>query len=333
MTTLAGWVALLCLPVALLSGAVVGWFYVPDPAAAHATLVELESVVPGGAWLRSLHAISSHAALGLGLLHLLGGVLRRERRATSDEDPVVPASSRAWSTGLVALAVLGLLAFTGRALPWDQHAGLSLQMADRFLRAGDLQPVRWLLGPMGGPLLLQRVWLLHLGLAVALALALAGHGSLRARLREWTAAPRTGRRAIAVTVGALGLLVGAGLVHRPPLGHPASSSLVTPLETSLETSLDSAPALLDGAERSTATGAERSTSAGVERSASTGAEWYLRWLQFLSVRAGAAAPLALGLLALVVAFTPLLHRKLGPRGLRLIWAGVLSTLTVLSLLP
>ena len=120
MVALTGWLALLCVPVALLSGGLLGWFYLPDPFTAHGSLVELESVVPGGPFLRSLHSLSSHVALVVALLHFVAVLLRSDGTRHR---------SGSWSTGLWALALLGALGFSGRALPWDQHAGLSLQMA------------------------------------------------------------------------------------------------------------------------------------------------------------------------------------------------------------
>ena len=286
MVALTGWLALLCIPVALLTGVLLGWFYLPDPIAAHGSVVELESLVPGGALLRSLHAVSSHGALGLALLHFVAVLLRRD--GAHDR-------TGAWNTGVWAVALLGAIGFSGRALPWDQHAGLSLQMAERFLRAGGVRPFGVLFGPLGGPLLLERVWLLHLGVSLGLCALLVWHLPLRLRLREWTAQPRAGRRALAVGAGGLVVLLAAGFVHRAPLGLPFV--------------------------------------ADAEQMAHPSAEWYLRWLQVLSLRAGQAALAALGLLLVAAAITPLLHRALGPRGLRLLWAGLLSLLFLFSLLP
>jgi hypothetical protein len=285
MIALTGWLALLCIPVALLSGALLGWFYLPDPASAHGSLVELESVVPFGALLRSLHSVSSHGALGTALLHF-AAVLRQD--GARDR-------STTWTTGVWALALLGALAFSGRALPWDQHAGLSLQMADRFLRAGEVRPLSLLFGPLDGPLLLERVWLLHLGLTVGLAALLLWHLPLRTRLREWSADARARRRALAVGGGGLALLLVAGLVFRAPLGLPFA--------------------------------------ADAEQLARPSAEWYLRWIQLLSLRAGPAALITLGVLVAAAIGTPLVHRRLGPRRLRFLWAGLLALLLLLSLVP
>lgn len=278
---LTGWLILLSLALAALSGLVLAVSYLPVPTLAHESVVDLESTGLVGAAARALHFLSSHGCLALTLLHAVIALVARL-------DP--PAPQRSWTSGLLALVLLVGLAFSGRVLPWDQHGGLSLVIAEAFFRVGDLSPVAALLGKAA--LRLQRLWLLHLLGTGLLVLCLAFHVPFRRRLASWR---RSGppRRAALLALGLVSGVLALSLLVTAPLGQP-----------------------FDGR-------------AAVEASA----EWYLRWLQVLSVRSNSLARLVLAGLVAFGLLTPRLDRSLGWRGVRATWLTILVALSVVTLLP
>ena len=139
----------------LASGVLLLFYYSPSPERAHASIRFLEDSVWGGAYLRSLHRLASHALLALVALHalrvILTGAFLRPRRFN-------------WLVGcaLLALAVAG--AYTGYLLPMDQLAYWATQTGMELLRALPLgEQARALLVPdqVGGPLSLLRFYALH----------------------------------------------------------------------------------------------------------------------------------------------------------------------------
>jgi quinol-cytochrome oxidoreductase complex cytochrome b subunit len=286
MTSLSGWLALLLLALCALSGALLAWHFSPAEAGAYASVVSLEQAVRGGAALRALHFLSTQLALGLALVHFLAVLVRRaeprERMAVG------------FASGLAALGLTGLGAFSGRVLPWDQHGGLSLVMLREFLRVGPLDPLGGLVGEAG--LRVARVFLLHLLGTVLLGVALGVHlvAPARARLRAWL--DGRGRAVGLTTAAALALVLAASAFMSAPLGEPF------------------APAQLAG-------------------EPPVAAEWYLRWLQFLSLRSLPLARVALAAALALVLAAPLYVRRLGPRGLRVLFGGALLVALVTSLLP
>jgi len=137
------------------TGLLLLFYYSPAPQTAHTSIQFLESDVWGGAYLRSLHRLSSHALLLLVALHtlrvILTGAFLHPRRMN-------------WIVGcsLLFLAVFG--AYTGYLLPMDQLAFWATQTGMELVRAlpfGDA--LRALLVPddVGGPLSLLRFYALH----------------------------------------------------------------------------------------------------------------------------------------------------------------------------
>jgi len=203
-----GWVGLLALALAVLSGLLLSWHYRPEAAAAHASVVDLESATASGAAIRSLHGYATHLALIALLLHLGCALLFRRRSTTTPE--WFPTR---WLSGLSGLALVVLLAYSGRALPWDAHGATSVIVARAFLTVGDLGLLDAVLGR--GAAVLPRLWLLHLALTGLLLAPILVHVPLRSAL------PALERRTILVAGAALAALVVIALVVRAPLGPPA----------------------------------------------------------------------------------------------------------------
>jgi exopolysaccharide biosynthesis WecB/TagA/CpsF family protein len=97
----------------LASGMLLLVYYQPTPERAYASILFLESAVWGGAYLRSLHRLSSHAFLILIFLHtlrvLLTGAWHHPRRLN-------------WVIGMLLLFLALFEAYCGYLLPLDQLA-------------------------------------------------------------------------------------------------------------------------------------------------------------------------------------------------------------------
>jgi quinol-cytochrome oxidoreductase complex cytochrome b subunit len=153
--------------VLLATGVLLLFYYTPSPERAHDSIQFLESSVWGGAYLRSLHRLSSHALLLLLALHtlrvVLTGAFLHPRRMN-------------WIVGcsLLFLSVFG--AYTGYLLPMDQLAYWATTTGMELLAAlpGGLL-VRRLLVPdaIGGTLSLLRFYALHVVVVPFLIFGLA----------------------------------------------------------------------------------------------------------------------------------------------------------------
>ncbi len=97
----------------LASGVLLLFYYQPTPERAFTSILFLESAVWGGAYLRSLHRLTSHCFLLLIVLHtlrvILTGAYRRPRHLN-------------WVIGCALLVLAVCAAYTGYLLPMDQLA-------------------------------------------------------------------------------------------------------------------------------------------------------------------------------------------------------------------
>jgi quinol-cytochrome oxidoreductase complex cytochrome b subunit len=138
------------------SGVLLMFYYHPATSDAYRSILFLESSVAGGLYLRSLHRLSSHLLLILLGLHLLRVVLTgayaHPRHLT-------------WVVGCFLLFLSLFGAYTGYLLPLDQLAYWATRTGMELvatLPGGAI--VRNLLIPdgVGGPLSLQRFYVLHI---------------------------------------------------------------------------------------------------------------------------------------------------------------------------
>lgn len=113
-----GAIANLCLIIAVISGVVLLYWYTPSVHQAHASLETIRNSSFLGQLTRSIHRYSSDAALFFILLHACRIV--SQRRITGPR-------WLAWTTGLLLLALVSFIGWTGYWLVWDvraQHAAL-----------------------------------------------------------------------------------------------------------------------------------------------------------------------------------------------------------------
>jgi quinol-cytochrome oxidoreductase complex cytochrome b subunit len=129
-----GGLAFTCFLVLAASGGLLLLHYSPSPAGAYASILALESEVRGGAYLRSLHRLSSHALLLLLFLHSLRVAWR---------GAFAPPREMTWVTGALLLLASLLSAYTGYLLPMDQLAYWATRTGMELLRS--IPPARPLL--------------------------------------------------------------------------------------------------------------------------------------------------------------------------------------------
>jgi ubiquinol-cytochrome c reductase cytochrome b subunit len=152
--TTAGVVAML-LALQVVTGILLGFYYVPSTESAHTTVAYVEKVVPTGAWLRSLHHYGSQWLTLALVLHLA----QMFWRASYRRRPV------GWIASVVLLMLVLAEGATGYSLPWDARAFFGTRVTEGI--AGGLPLVgswsrRWLLGGMEiTPITLARFFALH----------------------------------------------------------------------------------------------------------------------------------------------------------------------------
>jgi ubiquinol-cytochrome c reductase cytochrome b subunit len=123
------------LVVLLLSGVVLTQFYNPDPLAAHGSILYLITNQPAVGILRDVHVWASSAAVVLVFAHLAAVFWRRGFRRPREG---------LWWSGVLLLAIIFGLAFTGTVLRADQEAIEALAHAMAGAKTA---------GPLGAPLL------------------------------------------------------------------------------------------------------------------------------------------------------------------------------------
>jgi quinol-cytochrome oxidoreductase complex cytochrome b subunit len=140
----------------VVSGLLLLFYYQPCPEKAFESILFLESSVPGGHFVRSLHRLASHALLVFIFLHalrvLLTGAYRKPREFN-------------WVIGFVLLCSAVFEAYTGYLLPMDEVAFWSTHTGVELIRAAPFgEMLRKLLVPdeVGGSVSLLRFYTLHI---------------------------------------------------------------------------------------------------------------------------------------------------------------------------
>jgi quinol-cytochrome oxidoreductase complex cytochrome b subunit len=115
-----GALTLVSLTLLAVTGIVLTQFYDPSPIGAHGSVQFIITSQPVASILRDVHVWSASAALVLVFAHLLAVFLRRGFRSPRE---------MLWWSGVVLLALLFGLAFTGTALRGDQEAAEAIAHA------------------------------------------------------------------------------------------------------------------------------------------------------------------------------------------------------------
>lgn len=152
--------------VLALSGLLLLFYYRPSAEGAFASILFLEAKVAGGAYLRRLHRLSSHAILVFIFLHTLRVVLTGAYR---------PPRQMNWVVGFSLLCLAVFEAYTGYLLPMDQLALWATRTGMELLAtAPGGESMRALLVPdaVGGDLSLLRFYALHIAIIPMVMLVL-----------------------------------------------------------------------------------------------------------------------------------------------------------------
>jgi ubiquinol-cytochrome c reductase cytochrome b subunit len=165
--TTAGVVAML-LALQIVTGILLGFYYVPSTESAHTTVAYIEKVVSSGSWLRSLHHYGSQWLTLALVLHLA----QMFWRASYRRRPV------GWMASVVLLALVLAGGATGYSLPWDARAFFGTRVTEGI--AGGMPVIgswsrSWLLGGMEiTPITLARFFALHTLVLPALIFMVTG---------------------------------------------------------------------------------------------------------------------------------------------------------------
>lgn len=179
-----GAVAITSLAVATVTGVLLLFWYSPSVTHAYSSLTDLSRF--GGGFIRSLHRYSSDATMFFALVHAIR--LLFERR-------FVGAQWLAWVTGLVAVALLWFVGWTGYWLVWDTRAQAVAVGSAHFI---DALPI--FADPLGrsfvtdagvNTFLFFVVFFMHMLVPLAMGVALWLHLARLARPRFLTKAPMT----------------------------------------------------------------------------------------------------------------------------------------------
>lgn len=110
---LLGAITLMGLLVLVVTGVLLGQFYVPDPGTANASVRTIMAVVPIGSVLRGVHVWAAHLTLIVGILHLIRVVMTGSYRFPREAN---------WTVGVLLLATVLAFFFTGTVMRWDQES-------------------------------------------------------------------------------------------------------------------------------------------------------------------------------------------------------------------
>jgi len=108
-----GGLATWCFVLLTLTGVFLMWYYIPTTQDAYWTIVQLQTEVTFGAFLRNLHRWAAHAMVLAVLAHMTRVFYTGAYKPPRDFN---------WVIGVALLLVTCLLSFSGYLLPWDQLA-------------------------------------------------------------------------------------------------------------------------------------------------------------------------------------------------------------------
>lgn len=151
-----GGLAFTAFMVLIATGLLLLFYYQPSSAEAFGSILFLESSVPAGLYIRSLHRLASDAFLVLIFLHtlrvILTGAFRKPRELN-------------WIIGFCLLCLALFEAYTGYLLPMDQLALWATQTGMELIKTIPLgEAVANILAPdgVGQPISLLRFYILHI---------------------------------------------------------------------------------------------------------------------------------------------------------------------------
>jgi menaquinol-cytochrome c reductase cytochrome b subunit len=151
-----GGLAFTAFMVLIATGLLLLFYYQPSSGEAFSSILFLESSVPAGLYIRSLHRLASHTFLVLIFLHtlrvILTGAFRKPRELN-------------WIIGFFLLCLVLFEAYTGYLLPMDQIAVWATHTGMELIKTVPFGKVSvQILAPdgVGQPISLLRFYILHI---------------------------------------------------------------------------------------------------------------------------------------------------------------------------
>ena len=173
-----GGLALFFFLVQIVTGLLLLFYYQPSPEAAHKSVELIETQVPFGSLIRSLHGWSANALILVIFIHMFSAFFMKSYRTPREI---------LWVTGVVLFLLMLGFGFTGYLLPWDLTAYFATRIGTEIPRSvpifGDLivSLLRGSKGVTGATL--SRLFALHVGVLPILSILLIGvHVSITALL-------------------------------------------------------------------------------------------------------------------------------------------------------
>ncbi|MEJ2657264.1 MAG: cytochrome b N-terminal domain-containing protein [Desulfobacterales bacterium] len=151
----------------IVTGLLLAFYYQPSSKEAYGSILFVESSVPAGLYIRSLHRLASHAFLVFIFLHIMRVILTGAFRKPRELN---------WIIGFFLLCLSLFEAYTGYLLPMDQfavwatHTGMELIKTIPFGKV-----IVQILAPdgIGQPISLLRFYILHIGIIPVTTLLLS----------------------------------------------------------------------------------------------------------------------------------------------------------------
>jgi len=151
-----GGLAFTAFMVLMATGLLLLFYYQPSSGEAFGSILFLESSVPAGLYIRSLHRLASHVFLLLIFLHTLRVILTGAYRKPRELN---------WIIGFFLLCLALFEAYTGYLLPMDQLAVWATQTGMELIKTVPLgKIIVQILAPdgVGQPISLLRFYILHI---------------------------------------------------------------------------------------------------------------------------------------------------------------------------
>ena len=160
---------LFLLVIQVLTGGALLLYYTPTPEGAWASMNYASELLPGIAYVRSLHTWAASLLVLIATLHVLHTVIEGAYKRPRELN---------WVSGLASFLLIFAFLFTGRLLPWDQDGywttRLGLEMLDHVPWLGSGLQNLLQGGEEFGAFTLKRFFALHTFLLPGAVLALVG---------------------------------------------------------------------------------------------------------------------------------------------------------------
>ncbi|GAC1535796.1 MAG: hypothetical protein NVS4B8_01640 [Herpetosiphon sp.] len=152
-----GWMSTFFFVLEAITGLVLMIYYTPSPNQAYADMLKIVSDVPLGRLMRNMHRLGAHFMVAVVFMHMMRTFFTASYKAPRQF---------IWVTGVILLAMTGVLSFSGYLLPWDQLAywavTIGTSMADAAPFVGNATNLLLRGGVDIGAGALLRFYLLHI---------------------------------------------------------------------------------------------------------------------------------------------------------------------------